>query len=130
MFALSCWPNSLTLIGSSRFALTAVRRKLATETPGIVAGYWKAMNRPARLRQLGERDVLERPDDRALDARPQQLRRAGRALGLDLAGADEAAVGAGADALDRGDRALQRLDDLRHRDRLRGPRQPVAAVGA
>ncbi len=54
-------PNSLTLIGSSRFAFTAIRRKLATETPGIVAGYWNAMNRPARARSSGSASVRSSP---------------------------------------------------------------------
>ena len=44
-------PNSLTWIGSSRLALIAMRRKFATDTPGIATGYWKARKRPA-LRAL------------------------------------------------------------------------------
>ena len=31
--------NSLTWIGSSRLALIAMRRKFATDTPGIETGY-------------------------------------------------------------------------------------------
>ncbi len=61
MFALSIAPKSLTLIGSSRFAFTAMRRKFATETPGIVAGYWKAMKSPARARSSGSASVRSSP---------------------------------------------------------------------
>jgi hypothetical protein len=50
--------------------------------------------------------------------------------GLAVAGADELAVGAGADALDRGDLALQRRHHLGHRDLVGGPSQTVAAVRA
>ena len=60
-FSRSSAPNSLTLIGSSRPALTAMRRKLATDTPGIVAGYWKARNRPARARSSGSASVMSSP---------------------------------------------------------------------
>src|SRR5258706_12157753 len=35
---------------SARRALIAVRRKFATETPGIAAGYWNARKSPARAR--------------------------------------------------------------------------------
>ena len=38
-----------------------MRRKLATETPGIVAGYWKARNRPARARSSGSASVRSSP---------------------------------------------------------------------
>ncbi len=31
-------------------ALSAVRRKLATDRPGIAVGYWKARKTPNRLR--------------------------------------------------------------------------------
>ena len=61
MFLRSSAPNSLTLIGSSRPALTAMRRKFATDTPGIVAGYWKARNRPARARSSGSASVRSSP---------------------------------------------------------------------
>ncbi len=37
-----------------RFALSAVRRKLATESPGIAVGYWKARNMPRRARLSAE----------------------------------------------------------------------------
>ena len=36
--------------GTARRALIAVRRKFATETPGIADGYWNARNTPARAR--------------------------------------------------------------------------------
>src|ERR1700757_2497234 len=81
------------------------------------------------LDELGERRVLKRADDPALDTGPQQLGgaasprvghvRAQNAFGVIV---DE--------ALHRCDRALQRLDHLIHRDLLRRPRQPVAAVGS
>ena len=57
-------PKSLTFIGSSRRAFTAMRRKLATDTPGIVAGYWKARNRPARARSSGSASVRSSPLNR------------------------------------------------------------------
>ena len=66
MFFPRIWPNSLTLIGSSRRAFTAMRRKLATDTPGIVAGYWKAMKRPARARSSGSASVRSSPLSRIL----------------------------------------------------------------
>src|SRR5437867_7181458 len=37
-------------VGAARRALMAVRRKFATETPGIADGYWKARKTPARAR--------------------------------------------------------------------------------
>ena len=64
MFLRSRAPNSLTLIGSSRPAFIAMRMKLATETPGIVAGYWKAMKRPARARSSGSASVRSSPFSR------------------------------------------------------------------
>ncbi len=76
----------------------------------------------------------KRPHDRHPHARPQQLRRAhvGRARGViaGLARAHDAAVGSLGDALDRGDRALQRLDDLGHRDLVGRAREHVAAARA
>jgi hypothetical protein len=54
-------PKSLTLIGSSRRAFTAVRRKFATDTPAIVAGYWNAMKTPARARSSGSASVMSSP---------------------------------------------------------------------
>ena len=62
-------------------------------------------------------------------ARPQQLGRADVAR-VGLARADDRAVGSLRDALDRGDRALQRLDDLGHRDLAAGAREHVAAARA
>src|SRR3954454_22536557 len=59
-FPSSC-PNSLTLIGSSPAAFPAMRRKLATDTPGIAAGYWKARKRPARARSSGSASVRSSP---------------------------------------------------------------------
>jgi hypothetical protein len=38
-----------------------MRRKFATDTPGIVAGYWKAMNRPALARSSGSASVRSSP---------------------------------------------------------------------
>jgi hypothetical protein len=38
-----------------------MRRKFATDTPGIVAGYWKAMKRPARARSSGSASVRSSP---------------------------------------------------------------------
>ena len=58
----------MTWIGSSRLALIAMRRKFATDTPGIETGYWKARNSPAlrALVRLGLGDVLALERDRAL----------------------------------------------------------------
>src|SRR6187551_634087 len=57
--------KSLSLTGSSpaasRWALTAIRRYLATVTPGMATGYWKAMNRPIRERSSGEASVMSSP---------------------------------------------------------------------
>src|SRR5690242_11402664 len=38
-----------------------IRRYLATVTPGIATGYWKAMNRPARARSSGSASVMSSP---------------------------------------------------------------------
>src|SRR5206468_6804824 len=46
-FSISPVPSAL---GDARRALIAVRRKFATETPGIAEGYWNARNTPARAR--------------------------------------------------------------------------------
>ena len=62
--SIACWSwlrNSLTWIGSSRLALIAMRRKFATETPGIETGYWKARNRPALARSWGSASVMSSP---------------------------------------------------------------------
>src|SRR5437762_6067091 len=39
-----------SMVGATRRALIAVRRKFATETPGIADGYWNARKTPARAR--------------------------------------------------------------------------------
>src|SRR6266550_763938 len=46
-FLTSPAPSAL---GAARRALIAVRRKFATETPGMAEGYWKARKMPARAR--------------------------------------------------------------------------------
>src|SRR5712691_8616650 len=46
-FSISPVPSAL---GAARRALIAVRRKFATETPGIADGYWNARKTPARAR--------------------------------------------------------------------------------
>ena len=60
-----CLRKSFRLIwGSpraSRWALSAIRRYLATVTPGIATGYWKAMNRPERERSSGSASVISSP---------------------------------------------------------------------
>src|SRR5436190_640249 len=45
----------------SRWALMTMRRYLATVTPGMATGYWKAMNRPARARSSGSASVMSSP---------------------------------------------------------------------
>src|SRR4051812_11762415 len=64
--------------------------------------------------EFGKGRVLQRAHDREAHAGPQQLGRAAMG-GVGLAGADDRAVRVRGDALDRGDRALERLDDLGHR---------------
>ena len=60
--------KSLSEIGSSprasRCAFMTMRRYLATVTPGIATGYWKAMNRPARARSSGSASVMSSPSKR------------------------------------------------------------------
>jgi hypothetical protein len=46
------WKSKMS-ISSPRLALSAVRRKLAIETPGISTGYWKARKIPAWARSSG-----------------------------------------------------------------------------
>src|SRR5690349_3516208 len=41
-----------------------MRRYLATVTPGIATGYWKAMKRPARARSSGSASVISSPSKR------------------------------------------------------------------
>ena len=60
----SCVANSFILIGSSRCALIASRRKLATDTPGIATGYWKARKRPSLARSCGAISVMFSPSKR------------------------------------------------------------------
>src|SRR3954471_2853122 len=79
--------------------------------------------------EFGKGRVLQRAHDREAHARPQQLGGAAVAR-LRLAGADDLAVRVGGDALDGGDRPLERLDDLGHRDRLRVAGEQVAAARA
>ena len=60
-----CLRKSLSLISlsprASRWALTAIRRYLATVTPGIATGYWKARKRPLRARSSGSASVISSP---------------------------------------------------------------------
>ena len=60
-----CLRKSFSLISlsprASRWALTAIRRYLATVTPGIATGYWKAMNSPPRARSSGADSVIGSP---------------------------------------------------------------------
>src|SRR5919106_2751996 len=57
--------KSFSLISASplseRWALTAIRRYLATVTPGIATGYWNAMKRPIRDRSSGSASVMSSP---------------------------------------------------------------------
>src|SRR5437763_6816381 len=85
---------------------------------------------PLRERdELGERRLLERPVDAALDAGPEQLRRAAL-VGVELVVAQDPVRHRVRKALHRGERALERLHDLRHRDPLGRARELVAAMGA
>src|SRR5688572_7556844 len=69
-----------------------------------------------KLDELGERRLLKRLQDAALDARPQQLRRASVSV-VDLVRARHVPGGLAAEAVHRGDRPLERLDHLGHVDR-------------
>src|SRR5919202_6656137 len=94
------------------------------------AGRWSGRDRLALVvDEVGQLGVAQRADDRALNPRPQQLGGAD-VVGLGLPRAHEVAVGALADALDRGDRALERLDDLGHGDLAGWPREQVATPRA
>ena len=86
--------------------------------------------RDCEVDELLERRLLERARDAALDARPQQARRAGVAV-IDVRAEDAAAVVRVVDeAGHRRHDALEREHDLVHRD-LRGvAREAVAAVRA
>ena len=44
-----------------RFAFSAVRRKLATDSPGTEIGFWKARNMPRRARLSAESARMLRP---------------------------------------------------------------------
>src|SRR3954447_10114100 len=79
--------------------------------------------------EFGKRGVLQRAHDREAHAGPQQLGRAA-VVRIGLARAHDRPVGVGGDALDRGDRALQRLHDLGHRDLVGRPRQQIAPARA
>src|SRR5437762_496835 len=74
--------------------------------------------------EFGKGRVLQRAHDREAHTRPQQLGRAAVG-GVGLAGADDRAVRVRGDALDRRDRALERLDDLGHRDLVRAAGEQV-----
>src|SRR3954470_12409834 len=67
MAASVCLRKSFSLISlsprASRWALIAIRRYLATVTPGIATGYWKAMNSPARERSSGSASVISLPSN-------------------------------------------------------------------
>src|SRR3954453_161762 len=95
---------------------------------------WRwGMSRPANgghlLRdEFGERGVLEGAHDREAHARPEELGGA-PVVGVGFPRTDDRAVRVGGDALDRRDRALERLDDLGHRDVVGRARQEVAAAG-
>src|SRR6266516_1755948 len=62
------WRNSRSFTSgsprASRWALSAMRRYLATVTPGIATGYWKAMKSPARARSSGAASVMSSPSKR------------------------------------------------------------------
>ena len=49
------------LAGGLAMRVDAMRRYLATVTPGIATGYWKAMNRPIRERSSGLASVMSSP---------------------------------------------------------------------
>src|SRR3954453_13912344 len=49
---------------ASRWAFITMRRYLATVTPGMATGYWKAMKRPERARSSGSASVMSSPPNR------------------------------------------------------------------
>src|SRR3954449_1659934 len=49
---------------ASRCAFITMRRYLATVTPGMATGYWKAMNSPERARSSGSASVTSTPSKR------------------------------------------------------------------
>src|SRR3954452_1670130 len=105
----------------SRSSTRTWRLRISRSAKGLLPGLLR--------NELGKGGVLQRAHDREAHARPQQLGRAGVA-GVGLARADDLAVGVGGDALDRGDLALERLDDLGHRDVLGRAREEVPPAGA
>src|SRR5215210_772496 len=64
MAASTVLRKSFSEMGSSRRAFMIMRRYLATVTPGMATGYWKAMNRPARARSSGSASVMSSPSKR------------------------------------------------------------------
>src|SRR5829696_9079976 len=80
------------------------------------------------LDELREGRALERLDDADLHAGPEELGRAVLAVAEVRAG--DAAVAVVEEAVHRRDRALEREDDVVHRDLLGGAREQVAAVRA
>src|SRR4051795_12565571 len=79
--------------------------------------------------EFGKGRVLQGAHDREAHAGPQQLGRAPVA-GLGFPRADDRPVRVGGDALDGGDRPLERLDDLGHGDLLGVAGEQVAAARA
>ena len=53
--------SSPSLRSGLRTLVTAWRRKLATDTPGIAVGYWNARNNPALARSSASRASRSRP---------------------------------------------------------------------
>src|SRR5665811_1218172 len=96
---------------------------------GVSDGRLRGAGTAGELDQLGQRRPGQRLGDAALDAGPEQLRRAGT-VAVALVRAEHLALGSLVEALHRRDLAFQRLDHLVERDLRRGPGQPVAAVGA
>src|SRR5207302_1804801 len=125
-FLTSPVPSAL---GAARRALMAVRRKFATDTPGIADGYWNARldthTLPRRgRRKLRESHAIESLRDAVLELEPYRPRSAVR---LAHTVQDRLALG-GTDL--RLDRPLERTDDVTGRDFARLPSERVAAAGA
>src|SRR3954453_12548205 len=96
---------------------------------GAAHGLSRGVARAGELDQLGQGGTRKRPRDSALNPGPEELRRAGL-VAVALVRAENLALGRFVEALHRRDLALQRLDDLVHRDLRRRPREAVAAVRA
>src|SRR3954454_4531170 len=116
---MSAWISPLltsrsTPLRISRSSTRTCRLRISRSAKGNLSGD-----------EFGKRGVLQRAHDRAAHARPQQLGRAA-VVGVGLARAHDGPVRVGGDALDGGDRALQRLHHLGHRDLVRRPRQQIA----